>query len=110
MRSGVVRKLMGLCKATGKVVPRQPLAESWNQVQHPGSNNKAIPGWSTAPRPGHWGALLTNEGFMDETVTIPCSEYESLKRSAKILANLEAAGVDNWDGYSAAYEGIDLED
>ncbi len=47
---------------------------------------------------------------MDETVTIPCSEYESLKRSAKMLANLEAAGVDNWDGYSAAYEGIDLED
>lgn len=39
-----------------------------------------------------------------DTVTIPRSEYESLKEDAKWLAALENAGVDNWGGCSFARE------
>jgi hypothetical protein len=40
----------------------------------------------------------------EETVTIPKSEYESLKKDSEWLICLEAAGVDNWDGYDCAVE------
>lgn len=39
-----------------------------------------------------------------ETVTIPKTEYESLKEDAKWLRALENAGVDNWEGISFAHE------
>jgi len=41
---------------------------------------------------------------MNETVTIPKSEYESLLEDSKWLQCLEGAGVDNWDGYDYARE------
>jgi hypothetical protein len=34
-------------------------------------------------------------------------ELESLRRDAKILRALEAAGVDNWEGYEAAMENVE---
>lgn len=37
-----------------------------------------------------------------EMVTIPKSEYDQLVRDSDWLGCLEAAGVDNWDGYSDA--------
>lgn len=40
----------------------------------------------------------------DEKVTITKAEYDSLKEDANWLSCLEAAGVDNWDGYSFAHE------
>ena len=46
----------------------------------------------------------------DDQVVIPKSEYELLKNNDRFLDCLEAAGVDNWEGYSQAwrfYEGID---
>ena len=39
-----------------------------------------------------------------DTVTISKKEYESLKEDAAWLRALEAAGVDNWDGYDFARE------
>ena len=36
---------------------------------------------------------------MNETVTISREEYDSLLEDAAELRRLEAAGVDNWEGY-----------
>lgn len=46
----------------------------------------------------------------DDHVVITKVEYENLKRSDDFLDALEAAGVDNWEGYSQAwrfFDGID---
>ena len=40
----------------------------------------------------------------DETITIGKKEYNELKRNTDILSALNAAGVDNWDGYDYAME------
>ena len=40
----------------------------------------------------------------EETVTIKKSEYEELLKDSNWLACLEAAGVDNWQGYDYARE------
>jgi hypothetical protein len=37
-------------------------------------------------------------------VEIPLSEYEQLKEDQAWLSCLEAAGVDNWDGWSFALQ------
>jgi hypothetical protein len=37
-------------------------------------------------------------------VTIPAEEYYQLMRDSAKLTALEAAGVDNWDGYDYAME------
>jgi hypothetical protein len=34
-----------------------------------------------------------------ETITITIKEYNKLKERDKFLSKLEAAGVDNWEGY-----------
>lgn len=39
---------------------------------------------------------------MDDTVTIPRTEYESLLASKDWLDALEVAGVDNWEGFDEA--------
>lgn len=41
---------------------------------------------------------------MEETITIPKTEYDSLKDDSFKLTCLENAGVDNWDGYDFAME------
>lgn len=41
---------------------------------------------------------------MEETVTIAKSEYERLVADSEFLGALEAAGVDNWAGYSYAWD------
>jgi hypothetical protein len=41
---------------------------------------------------------------MEETVTISKSEYKQLKKDSEWLGFLEAAGVDNWEGYDYAIE------
>jgi metal-dependent HD superfamily phosphatase/phosphodiesterase len=40
----------------------------------------------------------------EETVTIPKSVYEQLLKDSEWLSYLEAAGVDNWDGFDYAFE------
>lgn len=35
----------------------------------------------------------------EEMVIISRKEYDSLKEDSRLLARLEAAGVDNWEGY-----------
>jgi hypothetical protein len=40
----------------------------------------------------------------EETVTISKKEYESLLEDSQWLSCLDAAGVDNWDGYDYAHE------
>lgn len=42
---------------------------------------------------------------MDE-VTITRAEYNYLMLDSETLRALEAAGVDNWDGYSLAMESL----
>lgn len=37
-----------------------------------------------------------------ETVTITMSEYEELLEDSRFLSALEAAGIDNWEGYDYA--------
>lgn len=39
-----------------------------------------------------------------DTVTISKHEYESLKKDAEFLADLQSAGVDNWHGYEYAQQ------
>jgi len=41
---------------------------------------------------------------VEETVTISKAEYERLLEDSEFLSCLEAAGVDNWEGYSYAHE------
>ena len=41
---------------------------------------------------------------MEETITISREEYEKLSACRDKLYALEAAGVDNWEGYSYALE------
>ena len=43
----------------------------------------------------------------DGLVTITCKEYEQLKGDSQFLANLRAAGVDNWDGYHYGWAGFE---
>lgn len=38
----------------------------------------------------------------EDTVTISRAELEKLRADSAMLAALEAAGVDNWEGYSEA--------
>ena len=45
-----------------------------------------------------------NETTTPKTVTIPESEYRNLLRRDSWLGYLEAAGVDNWQGYDYAGE------
>jgi len=42
------------------------------------------------------------EQMPEEMVTIKKSEYTKLEKRSKWLGYLEAAGVDNWEGYSYA--------
>ena len=47
---------------------------------------------------------------MSETITISREEYDELKRRDWFLGALQAAGVDNWEGYEEVQnspEGID---
>ncbi len=41
---------------------------------------------------------------MELNITISKQEYESLLKDSKKLSALEAAGVNNWDGYDYAIE------
>lgn len=41
---------------------------------------------------------------MGETVTISKEEYDLLMDGGRLLAALEAAGVDNWQGWDAAMD------
>lgn len=43
----------------------------------------------------------------EEMVTITKEEYEELLADSKFLACLDAAGVDNWDGYDFAQDMMD---
>lgn len=43
---------------------------------------------------------------MSETITISTEEYESLLKKEELLDALERWGVDNWDGYSHAYQEV----
>ncbi len=45
----------------------------------------------------------------EETITIPKKEYDSLVEDAKFMRALEAAGVDNWEGYGIAQDYMDGE-
>lgn len=42
-----------------------------------------------------------------ETVTIPVLEYEALLAERRFLQALDAAGVDNWEGYEMAFDILD---
>lgn len=46
----------------------------------------------------------------DETVKIPAKEYRFLLSRDLLLSKLEAAGVDNWDGYSDCVDDDDDDD
>ena len=45
-----------------------------------------------------------------EMVTITKKEYDRLKHSEMTLECLEAAGVDNWDGYAYAQELMEMQE
>jgi hypothetical protein len=42
-------------------------------------------------------------------VTLPLESYESLVKDSRKLSALEAAGVDNWEGYDIAMEMMNKE-
>jgi len=41
---------------------------------------------------------------MEDEVVIKVKKFEYLLERDRILSALEAAGVDNWEGYSEAFE------
>lgn len=43
----------------------------------------------------------------EETITIKRSRYLSLLEADRMLRALEAAGVDNWEGYDEALENVE---
>lgn len=43
------------------------------------------------------------------TMTITHREYDRLLEDSQFLARLRAAGVDNWEGYSNAFDEEDFE-
>ncbi|MCL1696405.1 hypothetical protein [Lysinibacillus sp. BPa_S21] len=45
-----------------------------------------------------------------ETITITKEEYDYLLERAEFLSCLEACGVDNWGGFSEAYDMMNEED
>lgn len=45
--------------------------------------------------------------MIEETVTISKKEYDELVKNSQFLECLRGAGVDNWDGYSCAWEMMD---
>jgi len=47
---------------------------------------------------------------MEESITIIKKEFEKLKEDSKFLECLKGAGVDNWDGYSIAWNMMDSTD
>lgn len=49
-------------------------------------------------------------GAASDTITITKKEYEKLKEKRDLLDALEAAGVDNWDGWDYAMEILGKED
>ena len=49
-----------------------------------------------------------DEKMNEETVTIPKERYEELLKSEKRLQALEAAGVDNWEGFAYAIEQMEV--
>jgi hypothetical protein len=44
---------------------------------------------------------------MTPHITIELEEYEALLEDSKFLRALEAAGVDNWEGYEFAVEDVE---
>jgi len=48
-----------------------------------------------------------DESKEQEMVMIPKKEYDMISRSHIILCVLLGAGVDNWEGYDIAMEGLD---
>ncbi len=40
----------------------------------------------------------------DDMIVIPKEEYEMLRENDMFLDALQSAGVDNWEGYSIAYQ------
>ena len=39
----------------------------------------------------------------EETITVRKVHYDYLRKRDEFLTNLEAAGVDNWDGYHCGF-------
>lgn len=50
------------------------------------------------------------ENVTEETVTISKEEYEGLMEDVAFLRCLEAAGVDNWEGYGFAWDMMESEE
>lgn len=49
--------------------------------------------------------IITKENDMEnDTVTITVDEYIELQDIAEFMSYLEAAGLDNWEGYDHAIE------
>ncbi|MGG1339073.1 hypothetical protein ABE244_00500 [Bacillus toyonensis] len=46
----------------------------------------------------------------EKTVTISRAEYLELLEDSEFLSCLQAAGVDNWDGYGYAWEMMESEE
>jgi hypothetical protein len=52
--------------------------------------------------------MMMDHNIDEDTVTITRAYFDQLVADSKLLANLHAAGVDNWDGYSLSNEDDDI--
>lgn len=50
--------------------------------------------------------LNTHYGQEPNIIRVTHAEYTDLTRSAEVLSALQAAGVDNWEGYEGAMENL----
>lgn len=53
---------------------------------------------------------MSNIFDVPPTVTIPKAEYQKLLARAEFLDRLEAAGVNNWEGYGEAYSDDEVDE
>ena len=56
-----------------------------------------------------WEEMEFPEFLVPQKITIELDEYEQLLADSRFLNALKAAGVDNWNGYSDAYNLMDEE-
>lgn len=56
------------------------------------------------PSMGRLREVFGDEQEPEETITIGLTEYNELREKAALLEALQAAGVDNWDGYPDAID------
>lgn len=75
------------------------LNQRWTVVANYGNDLKVIS-----------ASMIINDDLREHYKAVPSMYQEQLEADSKMLNALEAAGVDNWEGYSEALRRVNGED